>query len=244
MKKLCLFLALIALLTPPPVAAQPVERLQIDPSVVMACAAGMNITLTSDQLGAIQDFLFGHDVSGRGGGVEVTTNFLELFEPAQRPDVLRIYHACILGLVRPPTPSRINPRDQMAVPVLFDMSSRTYYEHAICTDPAIRMHFQTAWDLRRLGGEDADTRFAPFKTLLDQILGPMTSDPFVKEIAGIDPASIDCSGPRACEVRGIVPVTALSEPIRAYDATFVRITVNAGTCEGRTGWINERFIDY
>jgi hypothetical protein len=119
-----------------------------------------------------------------------------------------------------------------------------YARGIICKRPDIRQSLAMGAQLRQLGaGLDPDLK-AQIDNMFGSSLGLDLEDPTTRALLEVDIASIDCNVQRICEVRGSVPVQVLSDTMYIFDIPMRQVTVQAGQCEGKNGFVNERFVTF
>lgn len=140
--------------------------------------------------------------------------------------------------------SRIVPRDNLYAELALSVDPIRYAEGVVCKRPDIRQHLMIGHQLRQFGQNiDPNTKSA-IDEMVGGILGVNMKGSFESALFQVNPATLDCSQERICDVRGSVPVDVLSNTMYVFDIPMRQVEVLAGQCEGKTGFVNERFIDF
>ncbi|MEM9431109.1 MAG: hypothetical protein AAGA32_16650, partial [Pseudomonadota bacterium] len=137
----------------------------------------------------------------------------------------------------PPTEARVNAEDASVAELYLNADPQEYTAGILCRRPDIVEQLRLSQKL--LGMEPGDTPPPMAAQLMEGV-----NDSLPYEVLSFDFDALDCGVERICEVRGSVPITVLSESLSLYGLRARQVAVGAGSCEGKTGFMNERFIDF
>ncbi|WP_349369363.1 hypothetical protein [Salinarimonas sp.] len=160
-------------------------------------------------------------------------DFLDKLTLDERLRVMERVQACFLQLSRPASPARINPRDARYAELYLDVDPVEYTSGILCERSDIRMQLVFAQQMFGQGGGTPP--------LLRQLL---ETEGFPVNPFDLDLANLDCSVERICQLRGSVPIEVMSGEAELYGIPARQVRALAGNCEGKVGFVNERFIDF
>jgi hypothetical protein len=191
----------------------------------------------------IRDSISGAVARGGSRSIELEPLF-RLFSDSDRLKIIDRVQACAQEIARVSSyqvhQARVNTREQVSADLYLTIRPEEYTAAMLCKRPDILFDFRLAKQLMAGGGGALDPKL---KVLVDSLLQQTYAS------IGVNPLTLDfdnlrCEEARLCELRGSIPIEVMSEQIAIYQVPSRQIRVLAGNCQGKVGYVNERFIDF